>query len=75
MNRPVIVIRKTRSGGGGGLGVPMNDRLGKGLDDEGVNSNAVQFVWDALLHTDRDLMVDPSTLSDLRCSPFMKAST
>ncbi len=29
----------------------------KDLDDEGVNSTAVQFVWDALLHTDRDLMI------------------
>jgi len=29
----------------------------KDLDDDGVNSNAVQSVWDALLHTDRDLMV------------------
>jgi len=32
-------------------------RQGKGLDDDGVNSNAVQSVWDVLLHTDRDLMV------------------
>lgn len=43
------------------LGVPMDDRLG----------NAVQSVW---VHTDRDLMVDSSDLSNIHCSQlFMKA--